>query len=93
MKAAQQPDGTQACVKRKFFSKQEAKVFMRTNNAEHRNEPQLTTAYKCLRCGNWHVTHLTKSEGRDLVRIGHLKDDSKPSAELEALRNHFKSKF
>lgn len=81
-----------SCTKRKFFSKKDAKVFIRKNNSEHRNEPKLVSAYKCLRCGEWHVTHLSKSEGRDLVRIGYLQDDSKPNAELEALRNKFSSK-
>lgn len=78
------------CEKRKFYSKKEAKKFLKVENLKYRNEEPLTMVYECLDCHFWHVTHKDKSAARDKKRNGRIHE-SQALTELEILRRKVKA--
>jgi hypothetical protein len=78
------------CQKRKFFSKKEAKKFMRVENLKYRDESPLTMVYECLDCHHWHVTHKDKCQARDKKHNNRMHE-SQALPELEILRRRVKA--
>lgn len=72
------------CTKKKFADRKEAKDWMRQSNKLHINSMPLINVYKCLDCGRWHVTTMSREESQYRKDTGMIQQ--RVSDELKKLR-------